>query len=555
MRKHPTLPLAALRVAVTVLALLLTVSPAPASITFGALSNFDVFNDTGQETHGFEIELHGVSSRDVTYTFGAPYQRYGNPHLVDFVDASGVPGVYVRYESPYDPATGRFTQATPLAPNPVTPTAGHSCYNGGPIGNYATSGCEHFGVGVNGSPASTVYRWLVADPATPGALQPAGTKVSIPAPVFNVLPPPPPADPLNPPANANQPVVQALLPAEPPQAYEFGDAQWVKVFVREIPSQADLNDLVTDNPAVPQDQGEVEIEWILLQADVNAAGNRNELFQEGQLGEGNESIIRRYEFYKYTGAYDPETHEARPINDTSPVDANGVNNGDLGDYIGAQMAAVNIGPAAPAATVSVSVSKTGAGTGTVTSTPAGIDCGPTCAAPFTAGAPVTLTAAPAAGSFFAGWGGDCAGPDLAAALTPSVDTTCIATFELLAGSADLSLSAKQSPVKARATRRVQYNLRVKNSGPGKAVGAVLTVTITGLPAADLASIRAPRGCTVSGNSVTCPLGDLANRRTASKSISVVPSVAGPVTMTAELTSATADPVAANDTAAITTVVQ
>lgn len=554
MRMHPRQPLAALTVAVTALAFLLTVSSASASITFGALSNFDVFNDTGQETHGFEIELHGVSSRDITYTFGAPYERYGNPRLVDFVDASGVPSVYVRYESPYDPTTGNFTQATPLAPNPVTPTAGHSCYNGGPIGNYATSGCEHFGVGVNGSPTTTVYRWLVADPTTPGALQPAGTKVSIPAPVFNVLPPPPPVDPLNPPPNANQPVVQAVIAAEPPQAYEFGDAQWVKVFVREIPSPADLKDLVTDNPAVPQDQGEVEIEWILLQADVNAAGNRNELVQEGQLGAGKESIIRRYEFYKYTGAYDPETHEARPISDAGPVDANGVHNGDLGDYIGAQMAAVNVGPAAAPA-VSLSVSTTGAGSGSVTSTPAGIDCGIACAAPFTAGVPVTLTAAPAAGSFFAGWGGDCTGPDLAAPLTPSVDTACIATFEVLAGSADLSLSAKQSPLKARALRRVQYNLKVKNSGPAMAAGAVLTVSVTGLPAADLASIRAPKGCTVSGNSVTCPLGDLANRKTASKSISVVPSFAGPINVTAEVTSATADPVAANDTAAIATVVQ
>ena len=53
------------------------------------------------------------------------------------------------------------------------------------------------------------------------------------------------------------------------------------------------------------------------------------------------------------------------------------------------------------------VSKTGAGT--VTSTPAGIDCGATCAATFKEGTSVTLTATPASGSTFAGWSGACAG--------------------------------------------------------------------------------------------------------------------------------------------------
>lgn len=41
---------------------LLAARPAPAQ-TFGALSNFDVFNDTGQECHGFEIELDASRPR------------------------------------------------------------------------------------------------------------------------------------------------------------------------------------------------------------------------------------------------------------------------------------------------------------------------------------------------------------------------------------------------------------------------------------------------------------------------------------------------------------
>ena len=57
----------------------------------------------------------------------------------------------------------------------------------------------------------------------------------------------------------------------------------------------------------------------------------------------------------------------------------------------------------------LSVSSAGAGTGTVTSNPAGIDCGATCAADFTDGTSVTLTAAAAAGSGFTGWSGACIG--------------------------------------------------------------------------------------------------------------------------------------------------
>lgn len=50
-----------------------------------------------------------------------------------------------------------------------------------------------------------------------------------------------------------------------------------------------------------------------------------------------------------------------------------------------------------------SVAKSGAGTGTVTSAPAGINCGVDCDEIYLGGTVVTLTAAPATGSAFAGW--------------------------------------------------------------------------------------------------------------------------------------------------------
>jgi hypothetical protein len=65
----------------------------------------------------------------------------------------------------------------------------------------------------------------------------------------------------------------------------------------------------------------------------------------------------------------------------------------------------------------LSVTKTGAGNGGVTSAPAGIDCGPACTWGFLDGTVVTLTAAPDAGSSFAGWSGACSGSSLTCQVT------------------------------------------------------------------------------------------------------------------------------------------
>jgi hypothetical protein len=75
----------------------------------------------------------------------------------------------------------------------------------------------------------------------------------------------------------------------------------------------------------------------------------------------------------------------------------------------------------------LTVSKGGQGSGTVTSSPAGISCGSTCSASFTAGAVVTLTAAPASGSTFTGWSGACTGTG-ACAVTMSAAQSVMASF-------------------------------------------------------------------------------------------------------------------------------
>jgi hypothetical protein len=294
-----------------------------ASITqFGTINNFDVFNDTGQVTNGFEIELDGVSAADVTYTFGAPYERYGNPAITPFAG-----GVYVIYSSPWDPAAKQFTQGTPLAPTPIQPTGGHQCWTGGSP-TYPTAGCEHFGLGLAANPTNIVYHWLVADPVNQGKLMPFGGGVPIPAPQWSTTPPPPGPNP--------KPVVNAVVPAPPPEVEgQLADAVWVKVYVSESISPSDLNHLVSGDRQVPDSAAEVETEWLLIQGGLGGA-LQSELGNSGQLGVKSKSIVRRYQFFKYTGPYDPENHEALPVNDSQP------SAGELGNLIGNQMAGLNL---------------------------------------------------------------------------------------------------------------------------------------------------------------------------------------------------------------------
>ena len=73
----------------------------------------------------------------------------------------------------------------------------------------------------------------------------------------------------------------------------------------------------------------------------------------------------------------------------------------------------------------VIVEKQGSGSGTVTSDPVGIDCGGTCSGEFEQETTVSLNAAGAPGSAFAGWGGACSGT---AACTVTNNATVSARF-------------------------------------------------------------------------------------------------------------------------------
>lgn len=303
------------------LALVACSTQAFATTLFGSLSNFDVVNDTGETTRGFEIELEGVSPTDISFTFGNPYIRYGDPTLV----STGT-GTIVRYASEFGPSG--WLVGTPVPSGPF-PTGGHQCffpaYGGDP--NYETLGGEHFGIALNGNPIATTYRWLIGDAS--GNLSPAGTNVKIPAPIWNVQPPVNPAAPA---------AVQAVIPAIPKEHPEdqFGEAMWVKVFVTEAAEPVELEHLLPGDPAVPDgsEPAEVEIEWQLLQAGKDGVDEVDSGLDD--MAVDSQSVTRRYEFYKYTGPYNSEGEAQieNPLDDPTAV----------GEFLGSQNAALNLVP-------------------------------------------------------------------------------------------------------------------------------------------------------------------------------------------------------------------
>ncbi len=319
---------------------------ASGSTAYGSLSNFDTVNDTGQETHGFEIEIEDVHSSDVTYTYD--YNHYGTPKISEDNTDPLHPKVIIRYQSGKD-ANGHYTAYTAVQDplNPITPTNGHQCTN--PAVNF---GCEHFGVGFYGN-GVVHYNWLVDD----------GFGNLIKGPAVNVATPTWTYYPAQPALNIPARVQAEVKAPEPPEVHimEFGEATWVKEIRTTTHNNkpVKLEDLVSDDPEKPDDKNwkngepdEVEVEYELLQqefANPDNPNNGNKAKKE-ELKNGDEVITRRYESYKYAGPYDPENNEAKcdkwkekwkpadiaKLKDECK-DAGGQPLPVLGDYIGAQM--------------------------------------------------------------------------------------------------------------------------------------------------------------------------------------------------------------------------
>ncbi len=318
-------------------AALLFGNPVSAQV-YGSLANFDVVNDTGHDCHGFEVEIEDASydRSKITSVFGLDRNfgvpptavvRYGAPTITD------VPGfgVRVRYQAQF--VDGAWTKRTPSGPyaNP-----GDSCWPfGNPLYNSGVLTCDHYGIATYGTPAKVNYRWLCdqGPGGNSGVLTPVPAEVP---PVRYVYQPPPPPLPGQPPVPA--PVqIEIEAPDEPDEPDDlYGRAYWVRVALRHADHEVELDQLMVDDPEVPGDE-EIEIEW--------------ELFQEGDaqgvlgdlqfLNPEDRALVLRYEFYEYIG----------PVKADGEADCSGANGqhspedcGGLGDYVGAQMAAIDAQP-------------------------------------------------------------------------------------------------------------------------------------------------------------------------------------------------------------------
>ena len=350
----------------------------------GSLANFDAVNDDNLgEKHGFEIQLEGLQVQDITRVFGQAdattcYIRYCIGSITSYSDAAtGKSGVYVRWMAKYDALTHTFTTPS-FAPGGGTGTpnragvpnlplvSGEACWSIGLGTAYAASGCEHFGVSALRNPTQTTYRWLTGDPAT-GIIGPAtvvnSAGVTVPAPPVAIPHPIAVVAPIGG-VDQVQAVIQAPLPNDDVDPLDFprryGKAQWVKVYKTELGRHAELDELVGGHPNhVIEDAlaAPVETEWKLLQYDVRNPDKGSSQLENHGSKSGSQSVVRRYEFYEYTGPVETDRKktsgnpklssfdEAQSLCPKDPVknECTEPGSGELGDYIGAQMAAQNLG--------------------------------------------------------------------------------------------------------------------------------------------------------------------------------------------------------------------
>ncbi len=468
---------------------------AQAVVMAGSYQNFDVLNNTGGEACGFEMEVWGVNaaqlSRIFPSNFDASVIRYGFGKATDFPG-----GTHVRWMSPYDAASGRFTSCTPRPVNRST-VPGESCWTLGMPGTYATAGCEHFGISTSYvNPTRILYRWLLPDPANPGQLIRAGTDVSLPAPIWTAQPP---ADPAQPPLVVAEVQVPAAPPAPVPM---YGEAQWVKVYKNELDRKVDLHELMGDNRAVvAADAAHQEVSWTLLQQEPPSGGNqrrRGKLVNQGNLGNGKHAVVRRYEHYKYAGALDPITNEALCADGTCTAPSAG----ELGDAIGAQNAAANLDLNALRVTV--------AGGGSVSSSDKVFSCGNKCYGVYPPGTTVTLTAKPDSGNALALWSGACAGNALSCTVRLDAEKSVSAQFSAVAGGGGGGGAA--SSVTLTVTKSKTGN--VVSSPAGISCGGTCTakyklgtsVTLTAVPLAGASFLGWSGACSGSAPSCTVVLG-------------------------------------------------
>jgi hypothetical protein len=309
----------------------------------GSYDNFDVFNDTGKEAEGFEIDVEDVDPSQLTREFPSNFTqpwliRYGLPNVTAYDWTAATPdsahaydaghkgvlitwaatlrgGVWVAPQGAAAGAPGVAGNGTPFNPTP-TATMGESCWWWGLGAQYPQAGCEHFGISFAGgvSPGKITYHWKSPD-ATNTVLVNSTLEATIPAtPILVVVPPAAPAAP---------PVVQAVARApadfggnpEAPQALEpqFGDAYWLQTTTLYGNARAVLEQLQVRNLRAVK--GTKTVTWKLLQRPPGVGAKAGAVEREASEQDAfpNAKVVqvtKQYQYYKFSGAYDSETHEA-----------------------------------------------------------------------------------------------------------------------------------------------------------------------------------------------------------------------------------------------------
>jgi len=323
-------------------AFLLGIPAASHAQVIGSYDNFDCFNDTGETAEGFEIDVEDVAPADLTREFPSNFSatpwvtRYGIPTVTpyDFTAATPDPdhaydaghkGVLVTYAAnlvnghwtaPYGAQPfGAGTVAgdgTPFVANP-TLTNGDSCWFYGLGAAYPTSGCDHFGISFAGgvAPGRITYHWKVPNP-TNTALVNAKLEASIPpSPTLAPQPVAPGAPPIVH-AVAGGPADVGGDPNKPQaQAAQFGDAFWMKVTTVYGAVDAQL-DLLQKAKIAPAGTHKIVL-WAIVQrtpgVGPNAGKFNREAIENDPLGKKNVQVTKQYEYFKFAGQYDQETHE------------------------------------------------------------------------------------------------------------------------------------------------------------------------------------------------------------------------------------------------------
>ncbi len=296
-------------------AMLFTASCVPsarASTIFGTLSNFDIYNTTPEPCEGAEIELEGIHSSDISRDFPA---HFANKTITEYNDSMGnFAGTRITY-------TGYNFAGAPT-PGSLLPNANPTTTNGHAL-TY-TAGGEHFGFSLGAAqPTAMRFFWLNDNAGTYERI--GNTPQLVPSPTWSYQPPAVPG---------GAPVLRAEVRVPEPAEViaQRPDSIWMKVYKTEIDRAVDLDELMSGPGIVPQDGVEIETEWELLE------GGKMKM-AEAEVGDNAEAVIRRYEFFKYTGPYD-SAHE--PTSDFLDTDLLVPPDGELGAFIAANMVAANL---------------------------------------------------------------------------------------------------------------------------------------------------------------------------------------------------------------------